>query len=177
MTTACRRMTVLALCGSLLSCAVTETTQSDAALEKRQYMCASTIHVSDMSRGFLLPVDEDRSRGDVQAGKILDRMVQQTFWKDSTAAASGRALPALTIGFDGGTGVRTGNGKYVAQISLQFQVFKPTGQSYMDIVVGQSSVSGSGQAAGEKAVEAAMQQALHRLGNILANAEICRQIQ
>jgi hypothetical protein len=61
------------------------------------------------------------------------------FWTDSAAALSGRALPTITLGFDGGTGVHTDSSKYRAQISLQFQIFKPTGQSYMDVAVGQSS--------------------------------------
>lgn len=167
----------------LQSCAITEQAQSDtnadaAVTDKRQYMCMSKIYLSDMTKGFLLPVDEsNQSSGDIQAGKMLDKAVQETFWTDSAAALSGRALPVVTLGFDGGTGVQTSKGKYFAQISLQFQIFKPTGQSYMDLAVGQSSAPASGQAASTKAIDAAIKQALRRLENILVNAEVCRRVQ
>ena len=83
-------------------------------------------------------------------------------------------LPVVTLGFDGATGVYTDSSKYYAQISLQFQIFKPTGQSYMDLAVGQSAASASGQAASEAVVKTAMTQALHRLEGILVSADICR---
>lgn len=175
------KVSLLLLSGLLVSCAAVEKTppvaNDDLATGKRQYMCLSGIHLSDMTKGFSLPVDERSQRGDIQAGKILDKAVQETFWKDSAAALSGRALPTVVLGFDGGTGVQTSGGKYFAQISLQFQIFKPTGQSYMDIVVGQSSAPASGPAASEKAIDAAIKQALSRLENILVNAEVCRRVQ
>lgn len=179
---ACSRIFLLVLNSVLLmSCAVNAPEQSDAANESvnvtgRQYMCVSKIYLSDLTKAFLLPVDSRHKGDNVQAGKILDKAVQNTFWTDSSAVFSGRALPAITLGFDGGTGVYndSGSNKYLAQISLQFQIFKPTGQSYMNLVVGQSSGPASGQAASEAAINAAIMQALHRLGGTLVNAQICR---
>lgn len=141
-----------------------------------QYMCVSKIYLSDMTKAFLLPVADGGNGGNVDAGKLLDKAVQGTFWTDASAAASGRPLPVVTLGFDGGTGVYTDphNNKYFVQISLQFQIFKPTGQSYMDIAVGQSSAPAYGHAESEAAIQAAMTQALHRLEGILVSAEICR---
>jgi hypothetical protein len=166
----------------LASCAMPEKSDDAAALAvtaDRQYMCVSKIHISDMTRAFSLPAAGASSNGNIQAGKVLDKIVQETFWTDSAAAVSGRALPVVTLGFDGATGVYTdtGNDKYYAQISLQFQIFKPTGQSYMDIAVGQASASADGQADSEKVIKAAMTQALHRLEGILVSAEICRPMQ
>lgn len=162
----------------LISCAVNAPEQSDAANEAnvtgRQYMCVSKIYLSDLTKAFLLPVDSRHKGDNIQAGKMLDAAVQNIFWTDSSAALSGRALPTITLGFDGGTGVKTESSKYFAQISLQFQIFKPTGQSYMDLAVGQSSGPASGRLASEAAINAAIMQALHRLGSTLVNAEICR---
>jgi hypothetical protein len=183
---ACSRVFFLLLLNSLLlmSCAVHTSRQPDATNEAmnitdRQYMCVSKIYLSDLTKAFLLPVDSRHKGDNIQVGKILDKAVQNMFWTDSSAALSGRALPAITLGFDGGTGVYndSGSNKYLAQISLQFQVFKPTGQSYMDVVVGQSSGPASGQAASEAAINAAIMQALHRLGSALVNAQICRVVQ
>ena len=177
---ACSRVFLLVLNGFLLvSCAVHAPEQPDAANEPvnvtdRQYMCVSKIYLSDLTKAFLLPVDSRHKGESVQAGKMLDKAVQNIFWTDSSATLSGRALPTITLGFDGGTGVYNDSNKYLAQISLQFQIFKPTGQSYMDLAVGQSSGSASGQAASEAAINAAITQALHRLGSTLVNAEICR---
>ena len=168
----------------LVSCAIHAPEQSSVADEQvnvtdRQYMCVSKIYLSDLTKAFLLPVDSRHKGDNIQAGKALDKAVQSIFWTDSSAALSARALPAITLGFDGGTGVYndSNSNKYLAQISLQFQVFKPTGQSYMDVVLGQSSGSASGQVASEAAINAAIMQALHRLGSILVNAQICRVIQ
>ena len=165
-----------------MSCAAYTPKPSDAEHElvnvtDRQYICVSKIYLSEMTHAFSLPVDSRRKGDNIQAGKMLDKAVQQIFWTDSASALSGRALPTITLGFDGGTGVQTESGKYFAQISLQFQIFKPTGQSYMDLAVGQSSGPVSGRAASETVINAAMKQALHRLGGILVNAEICRVIQ
>jgi hypothetical protein len=180
---ACSRVFLLVLNSVLLmSCAINAPEQSDTANESvnvtgRQYMCVSKIYLSDLTKAFLLPVDSRHKGDNVQVGKMLDKAVQNIFWTDSSAALSGRVLPTITLGFDGGTGVYNDSSKYRAQISLQFQIFKPTGQSYMDVVVGQSSGPASGQSASEVAVNAAIIQALHRLGSTLVNAQICRVIQ
>ena len=163
----------------LASCAMQEKPQVVEGLPvvtDNQYMCVSKIYLSDMTKAFLLPVADGGKGGNVDAGKLLDKAVQETFWTDASAAASGRPQPVVTLGFDGGTGVYTDpyNDKYFVQISLQFQIFKPTGQSYMDIAVGQSSAPASGHADSEAAIRMAMTQALHRLEGILVSAEICR---
>ncbi|HSC75261.1 MAG TPA: hypothetical protein VLB90_03365 [Pseudomonadales bacterium] len=161
----------------LVSCAApegTDVTTEPAVEADRQYMCVSKVYLSDLTKAFLLPAAGNNKGSDIQAGKMLDKAVQEIFWTDSSAAMSGRALPVVTLGFDGATGVYTDSGKYYAQISLQFQIFKPTGQSYMDLAVGQSAASTGGQAASEKVVKAAMKQALHRLESILVSADICR---
>ena len=176
----------LFVCMALLltSCATTDNqpAKSDPGLPvevDQQYMCVSKIHLSDLTKGFLLPAAGGDSKGNIQAGQILDKAVQGTFWLDSAASKSGRALPVVVVGFDGATGVYTdtSSSKYYAQISLQFQIFKPTGQSYMDIAVGQASATANGHAASQEVVQAAMTQALHRLESILVSADICRRIQ
>jgi hypothetical protein len=58
------------------------------------------------------------------------------------------------------------------RISLQFQIFKPTGQSYMDIAVGEASSAAENSDA--VVVNAALQQALGRLAGVLNSAGICR---
>jgi hypothetical protein len=168
----------------LTSCATTDNTPAinDPGLSvevDQQYMCISKVHLSDLTKGFLLPAAGGDSHGSIQAGQLLDKAVQATFWVDSTASASGRVMPAVVVGFDGATGVYTdtSNSNYYAQISLQFQIFRPTGQSYMDIAVGQAAAAADGQAASQAVIEAAMSQALHRLEGILVSAEICRRIQ
>lgn len=144
-----------------------------------QYMCVSKVYLSDVTKAFLLPVADGGDGGNVEAGKLLDKAVQGTFWTDASAKVSGRVPPVVTLGFDGATGVYTdpNSGKYFVQISLQFQIFKPTGQSYMDVAVGQSSAPASGHAGSEAAIQAAMAQALHRLEGILVSAQICRPMQ
>ncbi len=179
---ACFRFFLIVLNSFLLvSCAAHTSEQSDAANEvnvtDRQYMCVSKIYLSDLTKAFLLPVDSRHKGDNVQAGKMLDKAVQNIFWTDSASALSGRALPTITLGFDGGTGVYNDSSKYLAQISLQFQIFKPTGQSYIDLAVGQASGSVSGRVASEATINAAILQALRRLGGTLVNAEICRVIQ
>ena len=175
---ACSRFFLVVLNSLLLvSCAAPQNADESTALAvdaDRQYMCVSKIYLSDMTKAFSLPAAGSNKTGDIQAGKILDKAVQNIFWTDSSSAMSGRALPVVSLGFDGATGVDTNSSKYYAQISLQFQIFKPTGQSYMDVVVGQSSGPASGQAASEATINAAIMQALHRLGGTLVNAQICR---
>jgi hypothetical protein len=76
----------------------------------------------------------------------------------------------VTLGFDGGTGAYRDSTLYV-RISLQFQVFKPNGQSYLDVAVGEASSSSESDAV---VVNAALQQALGRLAGVLRSAGICR---
>jgi hypothetical protein len=172
---------LLASCASLKQADQQGTAEQKAmAVETdNQYMCVSKVYLSDLTKAFLLPAAGNNKGLDIQAGKMLDKAVQETFWVDSSAAMSGRVSPVVTLGFDGGTGVYTdtSSNKYYAQISLQFQIFKPTGQSYMDIAVGQAAASADGQAASEAVIKAAMTQALHRLEGILVSAEICRPMQ
>ena len=114
--------------------------------------------------------------GSVALGSLLDQAVQKMFWKDSVAAASGRAVPVVTLGFDGGTGAYRDSALYL-RISLQFQIFKPTGQSYLDIVVGESSSKSAADGSDAAVINAALQQALGRLAGVLASAGVCRTMQ
>lgn len=134
-----------------------------------QYMCASPIYLSDVTKSFSLPLgSNDRT---VAMGALLNQAVQKMFWKETKA---GNAVPpVVTLGFDGGTGAYRDSTLYV-RISLQFQIFKPTGQSYMDIAVGESSSKTAPDSSDGAVVNAALQQALGRLAGVLKSAGICR---
>ena len=134
-----------------------------------QYMCVSPIYLSDVTKSFNLPLGSDERT--VALGALLDQAVQKKFWKETRPAFSGAEAPVVTLGFDGGTGAYRDSTLYV-RISLQFQIFKPTGQSYMDIVVGEASSSADNSDA--VVVNAALQQALGRLAGVLNSAGICR---
>ena len=136
-----------------------------------QYMCVSPIYLSDVTKSFNLPLgSNDRS---VALGALLDQAVQKTFWKEARPAVAGAVAPVVTVGFDGGTGAYRDSTLYV-RTSLQFQIFKPTGQSYMDIAVGESSSDSAPDSSDGAVVNAALQQALGRLAGVLKSAGICR---
>lgn len=175
--------TLLAISMMLLAgCATTES-QERAAPEKialsssvqdAQYMCLSPIYLSDATKSFsLLLGSNDRS---VALGELLDQAVQKIFWKETRPAVAGAVAPVVTLGFDGGTGAYRDSTLYV-RISLQFQVFKPTGQSYMDVAVGESSSQSAENSSDAAVVNAALQQSLRRLAGVLTSAGICRSMQ
>jgi hypothetical protein len=78
----------------------------------------------------------------------------------------------VTVGFGNGTGnQKNQDAQERFQVSLQFQIFKPSGKSYMDIVSGQSTARDPAKASAE-----AITIALLRLQRLLDNAGICRPI-
>ena len=134
-----------------------------------QYMCTSPIYLSDVSKSFHLLLG--RGGRSVALGALLDQAVKKMFWKETRATFSGAEAPVVMLGFDGGTGAYRDSSLYV-RISLQFQIFKPTGQSYMDIAVGEASSAAENSDA--VVVNDALQQALGRLAGVLNSAGICR---
>lgn len=143
---------------------------------QQQYMCVSKLYLSDATQAFVLPADDTGKGNAIAVGEMLQKSVQNMFWLDAAAANAGRPMPIVTVGFASGTGVYhdPATKKNITQIRLQFQIFKPTGQSYMDAVNGQSVARSNGAADNEVAIRAAMTQALHRLQAILSQATICR---
>jgi len=162
----------------LAGCAATPETKERAAPEPMsltlneqdvQYMCASPVYLSDVTKSFVLPLgSNDRT---VAMGDLLNQAVQKMFWKETKAGNA--VAPVVTAGFDGGTGAYRDSTLYV-RISLQFQIFKPTGQSYMDVAVGESSSKTAPDSSDGAVVNAALQQALGRLAGVLSSAGICR---
>ncbi|HRF87038.1 MAG: hypothetical protein IPN27_09780 [Cellvibrionales bacterium] len=172
----CKKLLAISLI-LLAGCVAKEKPQQRAAPEKfvltlnaqeMQHMCTSPIYLSDLTKSFSLPLGgDDRS---VALGELLDQAVQKVFWKETRPAVAGSVPPVVTLGFDGGTGAYRDSTLYV-RISLQFQVFKPNGQSYLDVAVGEASSSTESDAV---VVNAALQQALGRLAGVLRSAGICR---
>lgn len=105
-------------------------------------------------------------------GEPLAQQLSATFWTDSLSLQAGRPAPTVTVGFGNGTGVQKNQeGKERFQVSLQFQIFRPSGKSYLDIVAGQSTAKDPAKASAE-----ALTIALMRLQGVLDNAGICRPI-
>jgi hypothetical protein len=175
--------TLLAIVVLLLAGCVAKDSQERAAPENialssneqdAQYMCVSSIYLSDVTKSFSLSLgSNDRS---VALGALLDQAVKKVFWKETRPAVAGAVAPVVTLGFDGGTGAYRDSSLYV-RISLQFQVFKPTGQSYMDVAVGESSSQSADNSSDAAVVNAALQQSLRRLAGVLTSAGICRAMQ
>ncbi len=151
-----------------------QTVQAVLPEPDHQYMCGARIHLSDATREFAVPANDKGDGTMIRLGELLNQQIQKTFWIDSVAASSGRPMPIVTVGFDGGTGVYRDerSGSNVAHVGLQFQIFRPTGQSYMDVTNGSSSLKATDQA-----VAASLTQAVQRLESILNRAGICRQVQ
>jgi hypothetical protein len=176
------RVALLVMTMSLVSCAAIGGKER-AAPEKitlsfdaqnKQYMCVSPVYLSEATKSFILSLGDNNHT--VALGTLLDQAVQKIFWKDANAAASGRANPIVMLGFDGGTGAYRDSTLYV-RISLQFQIFKPTGQSYIDLAVGESSSQTASDSSDAAVVNDALQQSLGRLAGILTSAGICRAVQ
>lgn len=162
----------------LAGCAAKPSTESPpvAAMTEpeRQYMCVSKIYLSDVSRAHTLSGRIDGDDFVVPIGEHLARQIAARFWVDSTRQASGRPQPTVTTGFAPGTGVRPAKrgGAADVQVVLQFQLLKPTGQSYYDMVGGKAVAATADVAANQ-----ALEQALQRLESVLTTAGICRSMQ
>ena len=141
--------------------------------DDRQYMCVSPVYLSDATKSFHLALGSQDNH--VALGALLDQAVQKMFWKETKATATSVA-PVVTLGFDGGTGAYRDSTLYV-RISLQFQIFKPTGQSYLDVAVGESSSQSAENDSDAAVVNAALKQSLSRLAGVLISAGICRPMQ
>jgi hypothetical protein len=143
---------------------------------ERQYMCVSKIYLSDITKAFIFPADDSGEGNVIAVGDLLDKRVKETFWIDTSPKADKRVAPNITLGFDRGTGVYRnpeGDGNLV-QLRLQYQIFKPTGQSFSSTSFGQYTAKTSDQAATIKALHNAMEQALDRLADGLIQTGICK---
>lgn len=155
----------------LAACATQQQQATPVLVEpEQQYICKAKILFSDATREFSTRETIDGTQYLLHLGEPLATQLPKIFWVDSAALHSGRPGPTVTVGFAGNTGIReNADGDVVLQVGLQFQIFKPTGQSYTDIVSGQSSSSN-----GKQAAEEALALALVRLESMLESAGICR---
>lgn len=137
---------------------------------QRQYICVSDIYFGDTARAHVL----SDGTTDVPVGDWLARLSGARFWTDSALKASGKPQPKVTAGFAQGTGVRAAEGfrDVEVQIVVQFQIMKPTGNAYYDLVGGRASGHSIGAASAQ-----ALGQALDRFESVLLSAGICRQVQ
>lgn len=147
-----------------------------APAPEHQYSCVAKIYLSELTKAYILPADDSGEGNVISAGDVLDKMVSDRFGVD--ANVRGRVMPNVTLGFDRGTGVyknpdEKGN---LVQIRLQYQIFKPTGQSFSSSSFGQSPIRNTDQANTSKAITKAMAQALDRLGDGLIQTGICKNI-
>ena len=132
-------------------------------------MCVSRVHLSEATQAYQLSAGNDVA----PLGSWLDEQIAQRFWVDAARKASGQPQPVVTTGFATGTGVRpAGIGKVDAQVVLQFQLMKPTGQSYFDGVGGRATAHSVQQASRE-----ALDQALRGLEDVLTSTGFCRQME
>lgn len=128
---------------------------------------------SDATREFSTRETIGNSLYMLNLGEPLTARIPKSLWMDSAALNSGRPVPIVTIGFAHTTGIReTTDGKEMFQVGLQFQIFKPTGQSISDTVTGQSASTN-----GQRASEEALALALLRLESMLESAGICRRVE
>lgn len=134
----------------------------------QQFMCVSRVRLSEASQAHTIAVGEDAA----PIGEWLAQAVGERFWVDAMLRASGKPQPQIATGFATGTGVRpAGLGQVEAQVVLQFQIMRPTGQSYDDIIGGRATARSVDEAA-----RAALHQALGRLETALVNAGVCRRM-
>lgn len=125
--------------------------------------------LGEPTRRFLLRTHYRGHDYQFQLGEPLTQQVKARFWSDAIAAQSGRPQPVVAIGFDARTATRAGDKRSdTLHVGLQFQIFKPTGQSYLDILGGQSQAAQPEAAAAE-----ALTRALDNLTSVLVNAGIC----
>lgn len=133
----------------------------------RQYMCVSAVYVSEATRA------QTVTQGSTVApiGEWLARQLDARFWIDTALHSSGRPQPRISAGFAPGTGVRPAGGfgdDVEAQVVLQFQIMKPTGQAYFETVGGRAVADGVDHASAQ-----ALMQALDRLETMLVSAGLC----
>jgi hypothetical protein len=136
----------------------------------RQYMCVSAVYVSEATRAQTL------TQGSTVApiGEWLARQLDARFWMDAALRTTGRPQPRIAAGFAPGTGVRPAGGlggNVEAQVVLQFQVMKPTGQAYYETVGGRSTADSVDQASAR-----ALMQALDGMETMLAAAGLCSRV-
>ncbi|HQQ62088.1 MAG TPA: hypothetical protein PLF22_00795 [Pseudomonadales bacterium] len=141
-----------------------------------QYSCISKIYLSEITKAFLIPADDSGEGNVIRVGEVLDKMVSDMFWLDTTNTGIKRVAPNVTLGFDRGTGVYRhpdGNGNLV-QIRLQYQIFKPTGQSFSSSSFGQFPARKANQDSTVLALNQAMMQSLERLADGLVQTGVCK---
>ncbi len=139
----------------------------------KQYICQSKIIFSDATREFSLRTQWHGHPHVLHIGEPLTVQLPKIFWTDSNALHSGKPTPLVAVGFAVNTGAHTkDNGEEELHVGLQFQILQPTGQSYSDVVTGQSTRTETSAATTE-----ALTQALLRLESILESAGICRKTQ
>ena len=168
------RILITCLLILMTGCAAQQQTITPVLAEpEKQYLCKARILFSDATREFSTREMIGNNSYMLNLGEPLAAWIPKVFWMDSAAMSSGRPAPIVTIGFSHNTGIReTADGKEVFQIGLQFQIFKPTGQSRMDTVTGQS-----GSINAQRASEEALALALLRLESMLESAGVCRRVQ
>jgi hypothetical protein len=138
-----------------------------------QLVCVTKVYLSEISRAHRLSGQTGGADFAIPVGECLNQQVKATFWEDSAVKASSRPQPAVNVGFAVGNGVRPAkrNGEVEVQVALQYQILRPTGQSYDNVAVGRATGKP------EQAVKDALSQALYRFETALINAGICRVIQ
>ncbi len=135
----------------------------------QQYVCSAKIYISDATKAFQLSGKAHGESYDIELGGALEPLVNAMFWIESSALTGDRPQVQVNLGFANGSFSRLVNsGAMEVGVSLQFQIFKPTGQSYSDAVTGLSSVESVDRAAGD-----ALEQALVSLGNNLVSTGVC----
>jgi hypothetical protein len=168
------RFLLLIIYSMLLTACVTQQQEITPVLPEptTQYRCKAKILFSDATREFSTrEVMHDNSYV-VHLGEPLTQQLSAIFWTDTLSLQTGQPAPTVTVGFGNGTGnQKNQDAQERFQVSLQFQIFKPSGKSYMDIVSGQSTARDPAKASAE-----AITIALLRLQRLLDNAGICRPI-
>lgn len=135
----------------------------------QQYLCRASFVLGEPTRTFRLRTHYRGQDYLIPLGEALTHQVKMRFWTDAVAAQSGRPQPVVAVGFDARTATRAGDpNNDTLRIALQFQIFRPTGQSYIDIQGGQSR-----QTAPEAAAAEALTQALDGVTDVLVTAGIC----
>jgi hypothetical protein len=168
------RFFFLIIYSMLLTACVTQQQDITPALAEpmTQYRCNAKILFSDATREFSTREVMHSNTYVLHLGEPLTQQLSATFWTDSLTLQAGRPAPTVTVGFGNGTGVQKNqDGKERLQVSLQFQIFRPSGNSYLDIVAGQSTARDPAKAAAESITIA-----LLRLQSVLNNAGICQPI-
>lgn len=165
----CQRVPALLLPVVLVACASHPGVVTPVlAPPDQQYRCAATLHVSDATAGYVLKGNVDGDPVSLRLGEPLAAQVKAIWWQDALVPA--RQRTAVNLGFGTGSSVRAarqGRGVEV-RVNLQYQLFRPTGQSYSDLAIGTATA-----ATLDEASALALQKAVRQLERVLHHAGIC----